>query len=301
LNLEDYSCSLKEWLETPRTQTEIKKRFKAFLEQQPTEDDPFDYFKHHTDKVNEMCTENRQSFDVSFIHLTKVAPLLGVWLADRPTSMLELFHEVGRKFTFQSFSNYSNIHSEIFVRITHLPVEDSLRNLRQIHLNAFIKVSGVVTRRTGVFPQIKLVLWKCTKCGNRQGPYEVRPMSEPTHPTKCPECQSPLFTVDQDGSEYRNYQKIVLQESPGSVPPGRVPRWKEVILLADLVDIAKPGDEIEVVGVYCNSYDKALNTKNGFPVFSTIIFANNITKVHEVRNASLTEEGKKISRCVPCS
>ena len=34
---------------------------------------------------------------------------------------------------------------------------------------------------------------------------------------------------------YRNYQKITLQESPGSVPAGRLPRSKEVILLNDLV------------------------------------------------------------------
>lgn len=32
------------------------------------------------------------------------------------------------------------------------------------------------------------------------------------------------------------------QESPGSVPPGRVPRYKDVILLADLIDRARPGE-----------------------------------------------------------
>lgn len=43
---------------------------------------------------------------------------------------------------------------------------------------------------------------------------------------------------------YKNYQRITLQESPGKVPPGRLPRSKEVILLDDLVDTVKPGDEI---------------------------------------------------------
>lgn len=32
------------------------------------------------------------------------------------------------------------------------------------------------------------------------------------------------------------------KESPGSVPPGRVPRHKDVILLADLIDRARPGE-----------------------------------------------------------
>ena len=42
---------------------------------------------------------------------------------------------------------------------------------------------------------------------------------------------------------YRNYQRITLQESPGTIPPGRLPRSKEVILLHDLIDCVKPGDE----------------------------------------------------------
>lgn len=48
----------------------------------------------------------------------------------------------------------------------------------------------------------------------------------------------PLQTI------YRNYQKLTLQESPGKVPAGRLPRYKEVILLNDLIDCARPGEEI---------------------------------------------------------
>lgn len=37
---------------------------------------------------------------------------------------------------------------------------------------------------------------------------------------------------------------MTLQESPGSVPAGRLPRHREVICLWDLIDSAKPGEEI---------------------------------------------------------
>ena len=47
---------------------------------------------------------------------------------------------------------------------------------------------------------------------------------------------------------YRNYQKVVLQETPGSGPAGRLPRSIECVLLNDLIDIAKPGEAIEVAG-----------------------------------------------------
>ena len=68
---------------------------------------------------------------------------------------------------------------------------------------------------------------------------------------------------------YRNYQKLAIQEPPGlevrrsimslsrlkigSVPPGRVPRHKNIVLLADLVDVARPGEEVEVTGICINS------------------------------------------------
>ena len=48
-------------------------------------------------------------------------------------------------------------------------------------------------------------------------------------------------------------------------------------MLGDLVDSARPGDEIEITGVYSHSYDGSLNTKNGFPVFSTVILANHVS------------------------
>jgi len=43
---------------------------------------------------------------------------------------------------------------------------------------------------------------------------------------------------------YKNYQRITIQESPGKAPAGRPPGSKEAILLDDLVDSCKPGDEI---------------------------------------------------------
>lgn len=60
---------------------------------------------------------------------------------------------------------------------------------------------------------------------------------------------------------YRNYQKITIQESPGRIPAGRIPRSKDCILLSDLCDRCKPGDEIDITAIYTNNYDGSLNTE----------------------------------------
>lgn len=60
---------------------------------------------------------------------------------------------------------------------------------------------------------------------------------------------------------YRNYQKITLQESPGSVPPGRLPRTKEIILLGDLIDTARPGEEVVSSSSRC-AHSSSNNSSN---------------------------------------
>lgn len=77
------------------------------------------------------------------------------------------------------------------------------------------------------------------------------------------------------------------------MPPGRVPRQKEVFVLHDLVDLARPGDEVEVTGIYINRFDYFANIKHGFPVFQTIVQANNVIRFGDEDIVELTEEDKK--------
>ncbi len=99
--------------------------------------------------------------------------------------------------------------------------------------------------------------------------------------------------VNVEQTVYRAYQRITLQETPGSVPAGRLPRQKEVILLNDLVDAVRPGEQVIITGIYENTYDMALNVRHGFPVFSTVIEANHVEKKGDnCAAAKLTDEDK---------
>lgn len=67
---------------------------------------------------------------------------------------------------------------------------------RQIHLNTIIRIGGVVTRRSGVFPQLQQVKYDCNKCGTILGPFFQNSYSE-VKVGSCPECQSKgPFTVN---------------------------------------------------------------------------------------------------------
>ncbi|CAK7336004.1 unnamed protein product [Dovyalis caffra] len=285
--------TLREWVTRDEVRRFIAKKFKEFLltyVNPKNEDGDFEYVR----LINEMVSANKCSLEIDYKQFIYVHPNIAIWLADAPQSVLEVMEEVAMKVVFDLHPNYKNIHQKIYVRITNLPVYDQIRNIRQIHLNTMIRVGGVVTRRSGVFPQLQQVKYDCNKCGAILGPFFQNSYSE-VKVGSCPECQSKgPFTVNIEQTIYRNYQKLTLQESPGIVPAGRLPRYKEVILLNDLIDCARPGEEIEVTGIYTNNFDLSLNTKNGFPVFATVIEANYVTKKQDLFSAyKLTQEDKE--------
>mmetsp|Transcript_16110 Transcript_16110/g.11354 ORF Transcript_16110/g.11354 Transcript_16110/m.11354 type:complete len:94 (+) Transcript_16110:807-1088(+) len=85
--------------------------------------------------------------------------------------MLPILNVVASELVLEVYPDYLAISQEVFVRVKSLPVEDTLRNLRQVHLNAMIKIRGVVTKRTGVQPELKESYFRCV-CGDLKGPFE---------------------------------------------------------------------------------------------------------------------------------
>lgn len=287
-NLDDYKGPVREYLLLDSTKREVRRRFRLFLTEFRSPSGGYEYMT----AINTMCAENKQSLDIGYTHLSNNSPMLAVWLADQPETMLQLLSQEAMEIARTLFPGYDHMHAQVIVRIKDLPILDSIRDLRQLHLNGLIKVAGVAVRRTQVYPQLMVVKYNCLSCNDVVGPYfQTSTRREEVKPKTCPSCQrSGPFQVNMRETLYQNYQKITLQESPGSVPAGRVPRQKDVIVLHDLIDICSPGEEIEVTGVYKHAFDQDLNRQNGFPVFSTVILANHITKRDESSSSYLTSD-----------
>lgn len=266
--------SITEWILQPAVLRSIARELKSFLLEFTDSKGRSVYGA----RIRTLGEVNAESLEVTYLHLADLKAILALFLATSPAEMLKIFDIVAMEATELHYPNYSQIHQEIHVRISNFPNLLTLRELREKHLNQLVKVTGVVTRRTGVFPQLKYVKFDCLKCGAVLGPFTQDSIQE-VKVDYCTNCfaKGP-FKLNSVKTLYRNYQRVTLQEAPGTVPAGRLPRHREIILLADLVDVAKPGEFVEIVGIYKNNYDGHLNAKNGFPVFNTVIEANSISR-----------------------
>uniref|UniRef100_A0A8C9REI9 DNA replication licensing factor MCM2 n=1 Tax=Scleropages formosus TaxID=113540 RepID=A0A8C9REI9_SCLFO len=290
-NLEDMKGhSVREWVSMAAPRLEIYHRFKNFLRTH-VDEHGHNVFK---EKICDMCKENKESLVVNYEDLAAREHVLAYFLPEAPTEMLKIFDEAAKEVVLAMYPKYDRITHEIHVRICNLPLVEELRSLRQLHLNQLIRTSGVVTSCTGVLPQLGMVKYNCNKCNFILGPF-FQSQNQEVRPGSCPECQSlGPFEINMEETVYQNYQRITIQESPGKVAAGRLPRSKDAILLADLVDSCKPGDEIELTGIYTNNYDGSLNVASGFPVFATVIMANHVARKDEgVAVAELTDEDVK--------
>eukprot|EP00347_Sterkiella_histriomuscorum_P014795 403359496 len=289
LDYEDVRGKLSIWLMREEVLRWIKNQFSSFL-RHFKDDNGHSVYEN---RINDMCANNKQSLEVNFSHITLKNPTLAIWLAEEPSQIFPILNQVGYELTLELFPEYYQIHKEMYVRIIELPVEDRIRDLRKVHLNALIKIKGVVTKRSCVYPELNKMYFKC-QCGDLKGPILHNNAREPRqYLGQCVMCQSNgPYTLDESKTLYRNYQKITIQETPGSVPPGRVPRQKEIYLVNDQVDSARPGDEVEITGIYINQFDLIQNARYGFPVFNTIIEANYVRRFGDEQVIEITDEDK---------
>ncbi|KAK6104412.1 MCM2/3/5 family protein [Brugia pahangi] len=274
---------------------EIVRRFKSFV--RGYKDAKTKKLKY-LDAIKLMVAENRESLEIDYEDLASENGEQNIcyFLPEAPIQVLSYLDRAVTEVTLSLFPFFPRIAPEVKIRIRGLPVEEDIRMLRQLHLNMLIRTSGVVTVTTGMLPRLSVVKFDCGACGYLLGPF-VQHQDEEVKPTMCPSCQSRgPFELNMENTIYHNYQRITIQESPNSVAAGRLPRSKDVVLTADLCDACKPGDEVELTGIYTNNYDGSMNSKQGFPVFNTVIYANYISRKDKIASDSLTDEDIQIIR-----
>ncbi|EEB17972.1 DNA replication licensing factor MCM3, putative [Pediculus humanus corporis] len=176
------------------------------------------------------------------------------------------------------------------------------RTLTSQFLGNLICVEGIVSKCS--FSKLKIV--RSVHYCPTTGKFLERKYTDLTSTEAYP--SSAVYpTKDEDGnlleteyglSCYKDHQTLTIQEMPEKAPAGQLPRSVDVICDNDLVDAAKPGDRIRVIGCY-----RCLPGKHGgftSGIFRTVVIANSISLITSTSNLILSRDDmnrfKKLSR-----
>lgn len=155
------------------------------------------------------------------------------------------------------------------------------RSIDSSYLSKMVSIEGIVTRASLVRPKVI----KSVHYAEKTGRFYAREYRDQTtsfdaiatpaiYPTE--DMEGNKLTTEYGYSTYRDYQKISVQEMPETAPPGQLPRSVDVILDDDLVDLTKPGDRVQIVGVYRALGGAANNSSS----FKTVILSNSVYLLH---------------------
>lgn len=249
----------------------------------------------YVEKISEIVHADSTSLVIEWDDLRRYCPRVLDWIYYIPLNAISVLEHAATRITQERYPKLYQFR-RVSCRIRGYTAVDSLRGLNTDHLNYFVSVRAVVVRRSNVLPKLKLVYFQCGRCQcSTNGPYEQKEGEKPKIKLVCEDCQSTgPFSICREKTLYENYQRLTVQEPPSRVVPGHVPRQKQAIVLGDLVDKVRPGDEVVITGVYQTRPDARLNATSGFPTFATQVLVNNLERRRDIQMNELTEEDLQI-------
>lgn len=127
----------------------------------------------------------------------------------------------------------------------------NMRDLNPGDIDKVVSVKGLVIRATPVIPDMKRAFFRCLSCGHATTVEIDR--GKIAEPTQCPRdvCGQPGgMSLVHNRCEFADRQVVRLQETPDEVPDGQTPHTVSLCVYDELVDISKPGDRVEVTGIF---------------------------------------------------
>lgn len=248
-----------------------------------------------------MIGENRHRLIVNINDLRRKKAQRARGMIDNSFEELGCFQRALKEFVSAIDATYSKNFDEFSIGFdgsfgaNHV----SPRTLVSNFIGTMVCVEGIVTKCSLINPKVVRSVHYCpaTKKTIERKYTDMTSLdafpSSSVYPTKDDEGN--LLETEFGLSKYKDHQTFSVQEMPEKAPAGQLPRSVDIIVDDDLVDLAKPGDRVQVVGTY-----RCLPSKNnGFTnaTFKTVLIANNVQILNkEVDFLFTTEDVKKIKK-----
>lgn len=138
------------------------------------------------------------------------------------------------------------------VRVFGLKGSTCMRNLNPSDIEKMVSLKGMIIRCSSIIPEIREAVFKCLICGYFTDPVVVD-RGKITEPSVCPkeDCKAKnTLSLAHNRCRFADKQIVRLQETPDEIPDGGTPHTVSLLMHDKLVDSGKPGDRVEVTGIY---------------------------------------------------
>ncbi|MCJ8743516.1 hypothetical protein PDJAM_G00094810 [Pangasius djambal] len=234
-------------------------------------------------KVRDMISENKSRLIVNINDLRRRNEARAAKLLNNAFEELLAFQRALKDLVASVDATYAKQFEEFFIGLegSFGSKHVTPRTLTSRLLGSMVCVEGIVTKCSLVRPKVVRSVHYCpaTKKTLERKYTDMTSLdafpSSAIYPTKDEE-NNPLET-EFGLSIYKDHQTITVQEMPEKAPAGQLPRSVDIILDNDLVDAAKPGDRVQIIGTYRCLPGK----KGGFTsgTFRTIMIACHVKQM----------------------
>jgi len=220
-----------------------EERFQEFLRsfQGPTGE-----YKYRR-RLGQMAISGSQSLIIDFDDLIAFDAALTREIIEKPDEYLEYLNRSAWAQMKIEDPEYAEQVKKLFVRFRRLPEKLSLRRTGSEHLGKFVMIDGIIVRATPVKPMLVRAAFQCRRCNAMTYVDQVGAVMR--GPGICAHCRGKAFDFVEKQSTFMNSQEIRIQEKPEDLPPGQLPRATDAKLIEDLVDVARPGDRVSIIGI----------------------------------------------------
>lgn len=248
-------------INVPDTMSRFKRficEFKIEYEDDDSDDDMMDdeTVPYYIKRLNEIKISQVMNLNVDCKHLWEFPDTQKLYfqLVNYPQEIVPIMDLVVHQEFSRLFGEIGDEEEEhkvnrIQVRVFNLKDVSTMRDLDPSDVDKLVAIQVMIVRVSGIMPDLKVAFFKCSVCNNTEEVMVDRGHVE--QPTRCTRCESNHSSeMVHNRSIFSDKQIIKMQEDPENIPEGATPQTITLHAFDNLVDVAKPGDRVQVTGIY---------------------------------------------------
>ncbi|MEM2936708.1 MAG: hypothetical protein QW231_05990, partial [Candidatus Bathyarchaeia archaeon] len=248
-------------------------------------------------RISQMALAGSTSLVVDFEDLVTTDSAWAEALIEKPGEYLVYANQAALAQLKIEEPEYAEGVEAVSVRFRNLLETVPLRTLGSEQIGKLVMLEGIVVRSTPVTPMVVQAAFRCKRCGTVTPIQQTSPLIREPLTCSNPECgRKGPFDLVQEESTFIDSQEIRIQERPEDLPPGQLQRWLNVKIVGkDLMDVARPGDRVSIVGIV-RAVPQTLPRGGRLRLFPVYLDANYVDVVSKEAEAILIspEEEKQI-------